>query len=68
MTSNNDIPDRRPPGTPVYDTTSDSAAVPVDTARSVRSDVLEREKAKFGGFKFGSAFSGGSPRWAPPCY
>lgn len=49
---------RREPGTPVYDADSDRAAVPVDPNHTLHNDVLEREKARFGGFKFGSAFFG----------
>lgn len=49
---------RNKPGTPVYDTTSNAAAVPVDSAHTLRQDVVEREKEEFGGFKFGAAFFG----------
>jgi hypothetical protein len=38
--------------------TGDYAAVPVSNGRTVRENVLDREKAEFGGFKFGSAFFG----------
>jgi hypothetical protein len=48
----------REPGTPVYDASSTGAAVPVDSTHTLHSDVLEREKEEFGGFKFGSAFFG----------
>ncbi|TFC94102.1 MULTISPECIES: hypothetical protein [Cryobacterium] len=34
------------------------AAVPADNGRSVRDDVVDREKARFGGIKWGSAFFG----------
>ena len=57
-------PDRTPgtpprePGTPVYDQSSSHAAVPVDAKHTLHSDVLQREKEEFGGFKFGSAFFG----------
>jgi MFS family permease len=56
-------------GTPVHETTvhevtpvrnADAAPQPVrdDDAHSLRDDVHRREKAEFGGFKFGSAFFG----------
>lgn len=51
-------PEPREPGSPVYDADSTRAAVPVDAAHTLRTDVHEREKAEFGGFKFGSAFFG----------
>jgi len=51
-------PEYREPGEPVYNSDSTSAAVPVDKKHTVRNDVHEREKAEFGGFKFGSAFFG----------
>jgi len=51
-------PEPRTPGDPAYDRTSDSAAVPVDKKRTLHNDVLDREKERFGGFKFGSAFFG----------
>ncbi|MFS0894182.1 hypothetical protein [Microbacterium sp. 179-I 3D3 NHS] len=35
-----------------------TGSTPVDDARSLRDDVHAREKAEFGGFKFGSAFFG----------
>ena len=50
--------ERRAPGSPVYAADSNSAAVPVDAAHTLQRDVLEREKERFGGFKFGSAFFG----------
>lgn len=56
--SSNSTPENREPGAPVYDSESSSAAVPVDQKHTVRHDVHEREKAEFGGFKFGSAFFG----------
>lgn len=34
------------------------AAVPADAQKSYREDVIEREKERFGGMKFGSAFFG----------
>lgn len=42
----------------MYDRDSPHAAVPVDADHTLRTDVHEREKAEFGGFKFGSAFFG----------
>ena len=51
-------PEPRPPGTPHYDADSTNAAVPVDSAHTLRHDVVERQKENFGGFKFGSAFFG----------
>jgi len=56
--SSNSTPESREPGAPVYDSDSSSAAVPVDGTHTLRNDVHEREKAEFGGFKFGSAFFG----------
>jgi hypothetical protein len=60
--SSSETPDHRPPprepGTPVYDTSSTHAAVPVDSKHTLQSDVHQREKEEFGGFKFGSAFFG----------
>ena len=50
--------DSREPGSPVYDKNSSNAAVPLDSAHTLHNDVLEREKERFGGFKFGSAFFG----------
>ncbi|WP_367728923.1 hypothetical protein [Microbacterium sp. LMI1-1-1.1] len=41
-----------------FDSSSSSAAVPVDSDSSLRHDVVAREKEEFGGFKFGSAFFG----------
>lgn len=41
---------------PVYDRDPAGAAVPAD--RTLRDDVLERERSEFGGMKFGSAFFG----------
>jgi hypothetical protein len=35
-----------------------AAPVPVDDGRSIREDVVAREKEEFGGMKFGSAFFG----------
>jgi hypothetical protein len=58
MSSNNSTPDYREPGAPVYGADSRSAAVPVDDNHTLRNDVHEREKAEFGGFRFGSAFFG----------
>jgi len=58
MSSSNDTPQYREPGAPVYDAQSRHAAVPVDSDHTLRNDVHEREKAEFGGFKFGSAFFG----------
>ena len=58
MSTSDSTPAPREPGAPVYDTASDSAAVPVDANHTLRNDVHEREKAEFGGFKFGSAFFG----------
>lgn len=51
-------PQEREPGAPAYDAGSEGAAVPVDHRRTLQSDVLDREKEKFGGFKFGAAFFG----------
>lgn len=56
--SSNSTPEYREPGAPVFDSDSSSAAVPVEKGHTVRHDVHEREKAEFGGFKFGSAFFG----------
>ena len=50
--------DRRAPGTPVFDSNVDAAAVPVDGNHTLRADVVAREKEEFGGFKFGAAFFG----------
>ena len=50
--------DPREPGAPVYDAGSTGAAVPVDKTHTLHNDVLSREKDRFGGFKFGSAFFG----------
>lgn len=36
----------------------DYAAVPIGNGRTVRENALDREKAEFGGIKFGSAFFG----------
>ena len=55
MTSGDE--ERRAPGS-VFAADSNSAAVPVDPANTLQRDVLEREKERFGGFKFGSAFFG----------
>jgi MFS family permease len=57
-TMSDDTAARREPGTPVYDASSTSAAVPVDNAHTLHNDVLQREKERFGGIKFGSAFFG----------
>ena len=43
---------------PVVDLDPRDPAVPASTADSIRHDVVSREKAEFGGFKFGSAFFG----------
>ncbi len=40
------------------DRTDDTAAVPAGRGPSLRHDVVEREKERFGGMKFGSAFFG----------
>jgi len=56
--NSNDSHEPREPGAPVYDKDSSHAAVPVDANHTLRTDVHEREKAEFGGFKFGSAFFG----------
>ncbi|MFS0866179.1 hypothetical protein AB3M83_02440 [Microbacterium sp. 179-B 1A2 NHS] len=53
-----DTPQEREPGAPAYDSTSGGAAVPVDHRRTLQADVLDREREKFGGFKFGAAFFG----------
>lgn len=53
----NTTPNRKP-GSPVYDTDSTAAAVPVDATHTLRQDVVDREKEEFGGFKFGAAFFG----------
>ncbi|MDL5352340.1 hypothetical protein [Microbacterium sp. zg-YB36] len=50
--------DPREPGSPVYDQNSTSAAVPVESQHTLQRDVHEREKERFGGFKFGAAFFG----------
>jgi hypothetical protein len=51
-------PIRREPGAASYDADSTNAAVPIDRTHTLHNDVLEREKERFGGFKFGSAFFG----------
>lgn len=56
--NSNDPQQPREPGAPVYDKDSSHAAVPVDANHTLRTDVHEREKAEFGGFKIGSAFFG----------
>lgn len=56
--SSNDTPSSRPPAAPVRDADASGAAVPRDSDHTLRDDVHEREKAEFGGFKFGSAFFG----------
>jgi hypothetical protein len=63
MTTNNphrenEPVDPRPAGTPVFDSTQDAAAVPVDGTHTLRTDVVSRQKEEFGGFKFGAAFFG----------
>jgi hypothetical protein len=50
-------PQRRP-GEPLYERDDTQAAVPVDRDSTLRHDVVEREKERFGGMKFGSAFFG----------
>lgn len=49
---------RNEPGTARFDATSTNAALPNDEGRTLRHDVLAREKNEFGGFKFGAAFFG----------
>ncbi len=51
-------PEPRHPGDAVYDREATGAAVPVDSEHTLRNDVMERERAEFGGMKFGSAFFG----------
>jgi hypothetical protein len=61
-----DTPDRREPARPVYDdqptnasrTTAANTPAADDGGQTLHHDVLAREKEKFGGFKFGSAFFG----------
>lgn len=43
---------------PVRSDRSDTAAYSVTGGDSTREEVLEREKARYGGMKFGSAFFG----------
>jgi len=50
--------DRNQPGAARFDSSSSSAAVPIDAEHTLRHDVVAREKEQFGGFKFGSAFFG----------
>lgn len=50
-------PDRRP-GEPLYEPDETQAAVPVDADATLRHDVVEREKERFGGMRFWSAFFG----------
>jgi amino acid transporter len=58
--SNTDQPTNpaRRPGEPLYEHDTSGAAVPVDRESTLRHDVVEREKERFGGMKFGSAFFG----------
>ena len=42
----------------VYDTDARDAAVPVEGDRTARGSVVERQKERYGGIKFGSAFFG----------
>ena len=57
--SNEETPrDRHQPGAARFDSSSSSAAVPIDSEHTLRHDVVSREKEEFGGFKFGSAFFG----------
>lgn len=51
-------PPQRRPGEPLYERDDTQAAVPVDRESTLRHDVVEREKERFGGMKFGSAFFG----------
>jgi hypothetical protein len=50
-------PERRP-GEPLYEPDETQAAVPVDADATLRHDVVEREKERFGGMRFWSAFFG----------
>ena len=50
-------PERRP-GEPLYEADETQAAVPVDSDATLRHDVVEREKERFGGMRFWSAFFG----------
>ncbi|HWI31983.1 MAG TPA: hypothetical protein VNT50_10860 [Microbacterium sp.] len=53
-----DNPDARTPGAAAYEAAPDHSAAPVERTETLHNDVLEREQARFGGFKFGSAFFG----------
>ncbi|MDD7928764.1 hypothetical protein [Microbacterium thalli] len=56
--SSNSTPEHREPGAPASHPDAVGATARADTAATVRHEVHEREKAEFGGFKFGSAFFG----------
>ena len=43
---------------PLDDHNSSTGAVPVEDRRNARAEVVDREKARFGGIKWGSAFFG----------
>jgi hypothetical protein len=61
MSATNSTPDPRPPrevGTPVSASGSEHLVVPADRDVVHPSEVHDREKTEFGGFKFGSAFFG----------
>jgi MFS family permease len=49
---------RTTPDPHAYRTDGDVAAVPASGSPTLHDDVLRREKERFGGFKFGSAFFG----------
>jgi hypothetical protein len=56
--SENTPREQRQPDDVVYERDAAGDAVPVDRTRTLRDDVLERERSEFGGMKFGSAFFG----------
>lgn len=56
--SSNHTPSSGHPAAPVRDADASSGAVPRDSDHTLRDEVHERERAEFGGFKFGSAFFG----------
>ncbi|GLJ80773.1 hypothetical protein [Microbacterium imperiale] len=56
--SSDSTPEYRDPRTPASHPDAAGATASATTAASVRHEVHEREKAEFGGFKFGSAFFG----------
>lgn len=56
--SSDSTPEYRDPRTPASHPDAVGATASATTGASVRHEVHEREKAEFGGFKFGSAFFG----------